>query len=143
MLVKMYSSKIPSIMADEILLEQVFMNLILNSIQAMPDGGMLTITTRCERVRSRRKVNTIKKGHILDNQSSKFIEIIFSNTGSCIPQDIIGKIFEPFVTTKKNGVGLGLAIASRIINDHSGIIEVDNKRKKGAKFTVRLPIRRD
>lgn len=49
--------------------------------------------------------------------------------GIGIPQDIIGRIFEPFVTSKKNGVGLGLAIASRIITDHNGIIVVDNKRR--------------
>jgi len=142
-LVKKYSSKLPSIVADELLIGQVFMNLILNAIQAMPTGGILTITTKHKRARSRRKVDGTQKSHNFDINSPEYIEIMFSDTGDGIPEGIIRQIFEPFVSTKKKGVGLGLAIVSRIINDHKGTIEVDEKRKKGAKFTIRLPIRID
>lgn len=139
---KKYVSDLPSIMADDLLLGQVFMNLILNSIQAMPDGGTLAIMTRHKGTKDRGGAGDAEKNRLTEPRSSACIEVVFSDTGSGIPRHIIQQIFEPFITTKKDGIGLGLAIASRIINDHRGTIKVDETRKKGAKFTIALPLGR-
>lgn len=105
------------IYADSEALNQAFMNLILNAIQAMPSGGMLRISSDC------------KDGDIL-------VEI--SDTGIGIPDDTLKNIFDPFFTTKDRGAGLGLSITYRIIKEHGGEIEVESKRGEGTRFKVRL-----
>ncbi|QPC81208.1 response regulator [Phototrophicus methaneseepsis] len=99
-------------------LEQVFLNLILNAKAAMPGGGRLSVLS---------KVN---------NQN---IAIIFEDTGSGIPENLIDNIFEPFVTTKEDGTGLGLFISYGVIENHNGQIDVKSKLGKGTTMTVRLP----
>jgi signal transduction histidine kinase len=122
---------VSGITADPGQLTQAFLNLILNGIQAMPSGGTLEIKTR-----------TTGEGQIA-------VEII--DTGIGIPKDKIEKIFDPFYTTKESGVGLGLAVTKKIIDDHKGKIEVESPpplnelrragdEGKGTKFTVILPI---
>ncbi len=114
-------SDIPEINADANQLKQVFLNLINNAVQAMPDGGTLTIRTA--------KVD-----------NSVVIEV--SDTGVGIPDNVAQKIFEPFFTTKRDkGTGLGLPISYRIIKKHEGKIEVKSRMEKGTTFRVILPIR--
>jgi len=114
-------SRLPSISADANQLKQVFLNLINNAVQAMPDGGTLSIRTA--------KVD-----------NSVVIEV--SDTGTGIPDNVAQKIFEPFFTTKKDrGTGLGLPISYRIIKKHGGKIEVKNRVDKGTTFRVILPVR--
>ncbi|MDH3976200.1 MAG: ATP-binding protein [Deltaproteobacteria bacterium] len=110
---------LPRIMADPSLMQQVFLNLSLNAINAMPDGGRLTIESLYE---------------------NGFVEIRFTDTGHGISEDYIGKIFDPFFTTRgsSGGSGLGLSISFRIIDEHKGQIEVDSKGGSGTTFTVRL-----
>lgn len=104
---------------DAGLLKQAFLNLVLNAIQAMPDGGLLTVESG------------IKDGTI---------EVMISDTGTGIPEENRKKLFSPFFTTKKNGTGLGLAITYRIIENHRGSIDVVSGPGKGTRFTVRIPI---
>ncbi|MEK6581399.1 MAG: ATP-binding protein [Nitrospirota bacterium] len=107
----------PDIYADNQKLRQVFWNLGMNAIQAMPDGGELSVSTR---------------------ESDNFIEIIFRDTGVGISQENIGKVFYPFFTTKDEGTGLGLAIAYRIIEEHNGKINITSNNS-GTTFKVVIP----
>ncbi len=112
-------SQIPLIKADPGQLNQVFINLILNALAAMPNGGQLTVGTR----RLEDKV---------------IVEI--ADTGTGISAENIKDIFEPFFSTKQNGIGLGLAISHKIIQDHGGAIELESEIGQGTVFTLTLPI---
>lgn len=103
---------------DKILIDQVFMNLIMNSVQAMPDGGELRIS---------------------GGFTNGFLEIKLADTGNGIPDDIKSTVFDPFFTTKDKGTGLGLSICYNIVKAHKGAIEFDSINQKGTVFTVRLP----
>jgi signal transduction histidine kinase len=104
---------------DAGLLKQAFLNLVLNAIQAMPGGGVLTVESGIK---------------------GSTIEVTISDTGVGIPEENRKKLFSPFFTTKKNGTGLGLAITYRIIENHRGRIDVASEPGKGTRFTVRIPI---
>lgn len=112
---------LPQILADPEQLGQVFRNLILNALQAMPDGGQLEISS---------EVST-----------SAQLAISFADTGVGIPEDNLEKLFEPLFTTRAKGIGLGLAITKTLVEGHKGTIEVQSKLGKGSIFTVRLPIK--
>lgn len=113
--------KIPPILMDYDQIKQVVLNIIINSIQAMPNGGILSIST----------------GIVKD---LKMIYLEISDNGIGIrPQDY-DKIFEPFFTTKDKGAGLGLAICSRIIQNHNGFIEVVSNLNEGTRFIIKLPM---
>jgi len=99
-------------------IRQVLVNIIINAIQAMPDGGKLNIS---------------------DREKDKFQEIEIADTGSGIPQQIIDKIYEPLFTTRAKGIGLGLAVCKTIIDRHEGQIEVKSEVGKGTTFTIKLP----
>ncbi len=114
--------KLPKILGDAHKLQQVFLNLFINAIQAMPKGGLIHVETREE-----------PKG---------FIRIDVSDSGEGIPQDQIDKIFDPFFTTKAvgQGTGLGLSIVYSIIKKHGGHLEVKSKPGVGTTFSIFLPI---
>ncbi len=120
------------LMADETLLKQAFLNIMLNALEAMPDGGDLTISTRL--VPSREAGGSASAGR------PEWLEIVFDDTGPGIAEEHLGRIFDPFFTTKKDGTGLGLAITYRIIEDHHGTIRVFSQHGKGTTFVVRLPL---
>lgn len=105
-------------------LKQVFINLLLNAKDAMPQGGVLTISTEA------------RDGHV---------ELAFSDTGPGIPRDHLDRIFEPFFTTKEvgNGTGLGLFVSQGIIREHKGFMRVESEIGKGATFIIRLPLVRE
>lgn len=111
--------KLPLIKINEKKLEEAFMNFVSNAVDAMPDGGTLTIKT---------------------GNANKNIYIDFIDTGYGIEQNDIDKIFEPFFTTKDDGTGLGLSLAYHIISVHSGEISVDSKNGYGTTFRVKIPI---
>ena len=109
---------VPAVRLDRQQIKQVFFNLIKNALEAMPDGGSLKIVF---------------------GVGDAFVEISFLDTGVGIPQEELGRIFEPYHTTKKKGSGLGLMIVQRIVEDHGGEIEVASKPGQGACFKIRLP----
>ena len=117
----------PRIMADPEKLKQVFMNLIINAVAAMPQGGMLTIS------------DSLFTGRDTPLPAS-YVEITIQDTGVGIPRHLLAKIFEPFQTTKKDAMGLGLAISRRIIEQHGGSINVESEVGVGTTFMVRLPL---
>ena len=112
----------PPVLADPRTLEQVFINLITNAVQAMPDGGTLSLT-----------VAPVASSH------GAFVEVRLADTGPGISQEQIERIFDPFFTTKKEGTGLGLAISRRIISAHKGSIQVESFPDAGTVFTIQLP----
>jgi two-component system, NtrC family, sensor histidine kinase HydH len=116
------SGEIPPIWGDRDKLYQAFSNIIINAIQAMPDGGKLDLS--CAYVN-------------LNARGSVVIEII--DTGPGIANELLPKIFQPFFTTKSDGTGLGLAIARSIIKEHGGGIEIDSAEGKGTRFIITLP----
>ena len=114
-------------------LTQVFINMIFNAIEAMPTGGELRVTTRRGNAQKAKKLSL---------HSTDIVEITFADTGCGIPPENLGRIFEPFFSTKEEveGVGLGLWIGYGIIQKHKGAIEVDSKVGEGTTFTITLPV---
>ncbi len=122
---KSFQKNLPQARVDNEQMHQVFLNLILNAIGAMPDGGRLEIKTAISRD---------------DSNGTKLIEISFRDTGCGISKDAIDKVFNPFFTTKSEGTGLGLAIAHKIIENHNGTIKIESQEGKGSIFSVYIPI---
>jgi signal transduction histidine kinase len=110
---------VEEIVCDEMLLERVLYNIILNAVQAMPEGGTLTIT---------------------GEKSDGNIILSVEDTGVGIPENILPKLFTPFFTTKAKGQGLGLAICKRFIEVLNGKIDVASEVGKGSKFTITIPL---
>ncbi len=112
-------------------IQQVFMNVIMNSIQATPEGKTVQVDISNTRLKS--MIHT-------DDQMGKFIQIDVSDEGEGIPDDMLQEIFTPFFTTKQIGLGtgLGLSIARELLDEHGGWIEVDNRRPRGARFSIFL-----
>ncbi|HEY6303842.1 MAG TPA: ATP-binding protein [Terriglobales bacterium] len=109
---------LPEISADPDLLHRALQNLVLNAIDAMPQGGELAIRT--ESLGDR-------------------IEVSVSDTGSGLTQEECGRLFTPYYTTKKHGTGLGLAIVQSVVSDHGGKISVESTKEKGTTFRIELP----
>lgn len=118
--VKKLDEELPDVLADPRQLQQVFINIITNACQAMPNGGRLTLRT----------------GQIGDT-----VEIEISDTGEGIPPENLTRVFDPFFTTRKagKGTGLGLSISYRIVERHGGHIDIKSETGKGTAFTIRLP----
>jgi len=116
--------EVPPTLADTSQLQQVFLNLFLNAIEAMPEGGTLGVQTRLE-------------------EEGKRIRIEVSDTGKGIREDLMDKVFQPFFTTKAKGTGLGLAISRQLVEQHEGTIGVSRRPEGGTLFTLRFPVIRD
>jgi len=113
------SRDLPKIQADALPMKQVFLNLIKNAEEACGSEGELVIKTE---------------------YSAPRVKIIFADNGQGIPQELLPHIFEPFFTTKITGIGVGLAISQKIIQAHTGQIEVNNRVPTGTQFTIFLPV---
>ena len=114
--------ELPQTLADPTQLQQIFLNLFLNALHAMPHGGELGIRTHLE-------------------GDGKMIRIEISDTGIGIREDLINKVFQPFFTTKQKGTGLGLAISRQMIEQHDGTISVANRPGGGVLFAILLPVK--
>jgi len=113
-----YRAEPDTIRADESQLQQVFMNLLLNAVDAVGNNGDVIVGTE---------------------NAGEHLLIFIRDTGVGIPQENLSRMFEPFFTTKKNGTGLGLAICRRVVEEHRGKIEVHSQPKQGSAFIVTLP----
>jgi PAS domain S-box-containing protein len=150
-LVKNYHPLPIHIHADRELLKQVFLNLILNAVQAMSAGGQLRILTRdagarCEPVRGGSRTRDIpaatsKQEAGTSTRGNEFVEVSVSDTGCGIPQADVEKIFLPFVTSKAKGTGLGLAIVERILAQHRARVTLRSQVGLGTTFTILFPSR--
>jgi PAS domain S-box-containing protein len=121
---KKLDKHIPMMQADPMQLQQVFLNLMSNAVEAMPNGGVLGIKS-------------------LYDQNANTVKIEISDTGKGIDKDIIDEVFKPFFTTKSKGTGLGLAITRRIVEDHNGAISVASDPDKGTVFKILFNIKED
>ena len=117
-IVRRFDSPVSVVPIDGRQMEQVFLNLALNAVQAMHRKGTVTIATR-----------EVPKG----------VAVSVGDTGPGIPVDALPRIFKPFFTTRAQGTGLGLAIVDRIVRGHGGTVRVDSPPGAGAVFTVTLP----
>ena len=119
-----YSSGLPLVPLDESLCEQAFLNLVQNAYEAMEEqGGTLRVRV-----------------HPANKNDQSGVELQLADTGPGVPEELREEIFNPFVTTKKSGVGLGLSIVSKIVDGHQGSIHVENAPGGGAVFTLFFPL---
>jgi signal transduction histidine kinase len=120
-LIRDLSASLPKVSADPIQLNQVLVNLVINALQAMPEGGRLTVRTL---------------------QGKNTVSLIIQDTGAGMREEVMKQIFTPFFTTKDvgQGTGLGLPVVHGIITSHGGSITVSSKVDFGTKFEIRLPI---
>lgn len=116
-----FDEELPSLWADKSQLEQVIRNIVINAVQAMPQGGYLTVATRYF-------------------PSSQIAELSFTDTGVGISAEKMEKIWTPFFTTKTKGTGLGLAIARKIVETHGGRLSVRSEPGEGSTFIIHLPV---
>lgn len=112
--------------ADPLRLRQVLLNLLLNSLDAQPEGGSIHIQLQAQ-------------ARIAGALAAEFVAIRVADSGSGIPEDLYEEIFEPFMSTKETGTGLGLTISRRIIQNHDGQLNVANTPTGGAEFLILLP----
>jgi PAS domain S-box-containing protein len=131
-LVRRYDPSLPALWADEDRLTQVFQNLVQNGIEAMPGGGRLVLATRLSLGPVYGKID-------LGSGPRPVVEVLVQDEGEGIPEGLQDRVFDPLVTTKPRGLGLGLALAHRIIEEHHGAIRVTSAPGKGTTFACYLP----
>ena len=120
--VKVFACNLPQLDADSAQLQQVILNVFLNAIEAMPEGGQISVFT--------------------GKRDDESLEISIADTGKGIPEGVLPNIFQPFMTTKSKGSGLGLAICKRIVEEHGGTIEATSHSCGGTQFVIILPFKR-
>jgi signal transduction histidine kinase/ligand-binding sensor protein len=118
---KQYAARLPEISVNHKQIKQVFINIFLNALQAMPDGGRLTISV----------------GEAPERQDC--LQVTFVDTGVGIPDDVLMHIFEPFYTTRKGGTGLGLSFVEKVLRDHGGLVTIRSEKDRGTRMELRLP----
>lgn len=121
---RQYDTALPPVLGDKGHFDQVFLNLILNALEAMPDGGVLTVKTT----------------HLGLPEGKGSVAVMFRDTGVGIPPDVLEQLFSPFVSTRKEGIGLGLFVSQKLMAQHGGRIDVKSVPGKGTTFTVELPV---
>lgn len=121
---KALSDELPDTLLDVNQMEQVFVNLLLNAVEAIQEKGVITI-----------------KSYLDASQTYEMIEIM--DTGCGISPDDMNKIFEPFFSTKPKGTGLGLAVSYGIVRNHQGEIKVSSQLGSGTRFTIEIPVTRE
>ena len=114
-----YENNLPEILADSAMLYQAFLNILINAMQAMPEGGDI-------------RVEVVSNG--------KEVRVVFEDNGEGVPDKILEKIWEPFFTSKEKGTGLGLGIVKNIVESHNGTIQLENRSTGGARAIVNLPV---
>jgi len=125
--IKNYSSDFPPVQIDREQIKQVFLNILINAIEATPENGKIFIKT----------LTFTKPG------GEPYVQIEFTDTGSGISEEYLEDIFNPFFTTKTTGSGLGLSISNQIIQDHKGYINVESQLHKGTSFFINLPVNQE
>ncbi len=117
---KNYQNSLPEIMADGTMLYQSFLNILINAMQSMPEGGRILVEV---------------------SSSDHLVTVHFDDEGQGIPNENLGKIWDPFFTTKEMGTGLGLGIVKNIVESHGGSIQIVNRPVRGTRVTVELPVK--
>jgi signal transduction histidine kinase len=126
--IKDMRENLPPVVGNPDQLQQVFLNLILNAIQSMPEGGKLSLAASMKEIS--------REG--LEGDQRPYVEVCVEDTGVGMEKEVIQQIFDPFFTTKDTGTGLGLMVTQGIVQDHEGWIEVQSEVGKGSVFKVYL-----
>jgi signal transduction histidine kinase len=126
-IIKDYAFDLRPVTIDREQMKQVFLNLLLNAIEATRENGKIYVKTRS----------------FVKPENEPYIQIEFTDNGCGIPQEYLEDIFIPFFTTKEKGSGLGLSISNQIVHDHKGYIDVESKVNQGTSFFVNLPLSQD
>ena len=113
---------VPCVMGDETAISQVLLNIVVNALHAMPNGGLCRIAARAQ-----------------DSDGKRWVALAVTDTGIGITKQELSRVFEPFYTTKPGGTGLGLAIAYRIMQDHGGTIQVSSAPGSGTTVVMTFP----
>jgi signal transduction histidine kinase len=116
---KNYQNSLPEIMADGTMLYQSFLNILINAMQSMPEGGRILVEV---------------------SSSDQLVTVHFDDEGQGIPKENLEKIWDPFFTTKDMGTGLGLGIVKNIVESHAGSIQIVNRPIRGTRVTIELPV---
>jgi signal transduction histidine kinase len=119
-----YKAETDAVCGDDAQLQQAFMNLLFNAIEAMGANGILTVGTKI----------------VFSENDGRKLLVQIQDSGTGIAPENLGRLFEPFFTTKKNGTGLGLAITRRVALEHRGSVEVQSETGKGSTFSISLPV---
>jgi two-component system nitrogen regulation sensor histidine kinase GlnL len=133
--VRRYDPSLPPILGDEDRLIQVFHNLVVNALDAMKSGGRLTLSTRVS-------LNPLYGKIDVGGGKGTMVEVQVADEGAGIPTGVLTRVFDPFFTTKDRGLGLGLAVCHRILEEHHGAIQVESTEGRGTVVTCFLPIAR-
>jgi signal transduction histidine kinase len=117
---KNYQNSLPEIMADGTMLYQSFLNILINAMQSMPEGGRILVEV---------------------SSGDQIVTVHFDDEGQGIPNENLEKIWDPFFTTKEMGTGLGLGIVKNIVESHGGSIQIVNRPIRGTRVTIELPVK--
>jgi signal transduction histidine kinase len=117
---KNFQKHLPEIMADSAMLYQSFLNILINAMQSMPDGGRILVEI---------------------SSNDHWLTVHFDDEGQGIPSENLDKIWDPFFTTKEQGTGLGLGIVKNIVESHGGSIQIVNRPVRGTRVTIELPVK--
>jgi signal transduction histidine kinase len=117
---KNFQNHLPEIMADSTMLYQSFLNILINAMQSMPEGGRILVEV---------------------SSNEHWVTVHFDDEGQGIPSEILEKIWDPFFTTKDQGTGLGLGIVKNIIESHGGGVQIVNRPVRGTRVTIELPVK--
>ncbi len=126
-IVKNFENNLPLVSLDREQMKQVFLNILLNAIEATPENGQITVKTR----------SFSKPG------GDPYAQVEITDTGKGIPEEYLEDIFNPFFTTKSKGSGLGLSISTQIVQEHRGYISVESQVNKGTSFFINLPLKQE
>ncbi len=122
---RQYTPDLPSLLVNEKTILEVLLNVLINAIESMPEGGRLTVDAKV----------------IWDEErAEKLVQVRIKDTGSGIPPEILSRIFERYFTTKEGGSGLGLAVVERVVKAHNGFLKVESQAGKGTTFSICLPV---
>ena len=132
-IIREFGQELPYCMADRKRIHRCLSNLLTNAIQAMPRGGDLTVNTCLA-------ADPALAASRTDSTSDPMIRVTIADTGQGIPPERLSRIFDPFYTTKEKGLGLGMAITHRIVEDHKGTIDVQSQVGLGTTFIIHLPL---
>lgn len=137
-----YADGIPVFLADRVQLRQVFENLFLNALEAMAEEGRLLVETSMVDAPEASHTPYRPPGASADpwHGFDRYVVVRVADTGPGIPEELRDKLFYPFFTTKKQGSGVGLSMARKIVDSHRGLIDVESAPGRGATFTVRIPL---
>lgn len=139
-IVRKYDHHIPDAFLDTEQIQQVFLNLMLNAVNAMSKGGTLTIAIKKVMDQDRVKEKITRSFNPEFSLENEYVAVSFTDTGSGIKEENLSQVFNPFFTTDPNGTGLGLSIAHKLLEKNNAYIYIDSKEKEGCRVTVIIPL---